>query len=116
VPRWLAHEAKASEVAHLALGPLILLRAGGVVGGEVEVAEGGTCSGHHLLKLLLLLVPKAVLLLIAALAVVVLLGVVIFVGGGVELLPLGVVGDEVGGVTALEAARRRSPPHLAKPV
>jgi hypothetical protein len=59
VPQRLAHEAKAGEVARLALGPLILLGAGGVVTGEVEVAEGGTRSGHYLLKLLLLLlVPK----------------------------------------------------------
>jgi hypothetical protein len=49
VPQWLAHEAKAGEVARLALGPLILLGAGGVIAGEVEVAEGGTRSGHHLL-------------------------------------------------------------------
>jgi hypothetical protein len=89
------------------LGPLILLRDGEVIAGEVEVTEGGTRSGHHLLELLL--VPEAVLLLIIALAVVVPLGVVILVGGGVELLPLEAVGDEVGGVTALEAAPRRSP-------
>jgi hypothetical protein len=115
VPQRLAHEAKVSDVARLALGPLILLRDGGVVTGEVEVVEGCTRSGHHLLKLLLLLVPEAVLLLVVALVVVVLLGVVVLVGG-VELLPLGVVGDEVGGVTALEAAPRRSPPLLAEPV
>jgi hypothetical protein len=42
VPRRLAHEEKASEVTHLALGPLILLGAGGVVAGKVEVAEGST--------------------------------------------------------------------------
>jgi hypothetical protein len=46
-----------------------------------------------------------VLLLVIALAVVVLLDVVVLVGG-VELLPLREVGDEVGGVTALEAAPR----------
>jgi hypothetical protein len=45
----LAHEAKAGEVARLALGPLILLGAGGFIAGEVEVTEGGTRSGHHLL-------------------------------------------------------------------
>jgi hypothetical protein len=44
------------------------------------------------------------LLLVIALAVVVILGVVILVRGGVTLLPLGVVGDEVGDVTALKAA------------
>jgi hypothetical protein len=105
VPWWLAHEAKAGEVIRLALGPLILLGAGGVITGEVEVTEGCTRSGHHLLELhLLLLVPEVVLLLVVALAVVISLGVVILVGGGVELLPLGAVGDEVGGVTTLEAA------------
>jgi hypothetical protein len=106
----------AGEVARLALVPLILLGAGGVVTGEVEVVEGCTHLGHHLLELLLLLVPEAVLLLVVALAVVVPLGVVILVGGGVELLPLRAVGDEVGGVTALEAAPRRSPPLIAEPV
>jgi hypothetical protein len=117
VPRRLSHEAKAGEVAHLTLGPLILLRAGGVIAGEVEVAEGGTCLGHHLLELLLLLVVlEAVLLLIITLAVVIPLGVVILVGGGVELLVLGAVGDEVDGVTALKAAPRRSRPLLAKPM
>jgi hypothetical protein len=65
---------------------------------------------------LLLLIRKTVLLLIVTLAVLVSLGVVILVGGGVEFLPLGAVGDEVGGVTALEAALRRSPPLLAEPV
>jgi hypothetical protein len=103
MPRRLAHEAKAGEVARLALGPLILLGAGGVVAGEVEVAEGGTRSGHHLLELLLLLVPEAVLLALALVAGVVPVVVVVLVGG-VELLPLGAVGDEVGGVAALEAA------------
>jgi hypothetical protein len=93
------------------LGPLILLRAGGVIAREVEVAEGGTCSRHHLLELLLLVVvPKVVLLLVVALVVVVL------VGGGVELLPPGAVSDEVGSVAALEATPRRSPPLLVEPV
>jgi hypothetical protein len=57
------------------------------------------------LELLLLLVPEVILLLVVALAVVVPLGVVIHVGG-VELLPLEAVGDEVGGATTLEAAPR----------
>jgi hypothetical protein len=85
VPRRLAHEAEAGEVTHLALGPLILLRARGVV------AEGYTRSGHHLLELfLLLLVPEAVLLLALALvAGVISIVVVVLVGGGVELLSLG---------------------------
>jgi hypothetical protein len=115
VPRRLAHEAKAGEVTCLVLGPLILLRPGGVIAEEVEVTEGCTHSGHHLLELLLLLVTEAVLLLVVALAIVVLLGVAILVGG-VNLLPLGAVGDEVGGVAALEAAPRRSPPLLVEPV
>jgi hypothetical protein len=46
-----------------------------------------------------------VLLLIVALAIVVSVGVVVLVGG-VELLPLRAVGDEVGGVAALESASR----------
>jgi hypothetical protein len=66
------------------------------------------------LELLLLLVPEVVLLLIVALAVIILLGVVVLVGGGVELLPLGTVDDEVGGVAALEVAPRRSPPLLTE--
>jgi hypothetical protein len=103
VLRRLAHEAKAGKVVWLVLDLLILLWARGVVTGEVEVAKGSIRSGYHFLKLLLLhLVPEVVLLLIIALAVVVPLHVVILVGG-VELLPLGAVNDEVGGVAALEA-------------
>jgi hypothetical protein len=99
------------------LGPLILLGAGGVIAGEVDVAEGCTRSGHHLLELLLLLlVPEAVLLLVVAIFVVIPLGVVVLVRGGVELLPLGAVSDEVGGVATLEATPRRSPPLLVEPV
>jgi hypothetical protein len=116
VPRRLAHEAKASEVVRLALGPLILLGAGGVVTGEVEVAESCTCLGHHLLKFLLLLVPEAVLLLALTLVAGVVLVVVVVLIGGVKLLSLGAVGDEVGGVATLELASRRPPPLLAKPV
>jgi hypothetical protein len=96
-------------------GSLILLRAGGVVVGEVEVAEGCTRSGHHLLALLLL-VPKAVLLLALTLVAGVVPVVVVVLVGGVELLPLGAVGDEVGGVAALEVAPRRAPPLLAESV
>jgi hypothetical protein len=116
VLRRLAHEAKAGEVARLALGPLILLRAGGVVTGEVEVAEGDTRLGHHLLELLLLLVPEAVLLLALALVAGIVPVVVVVLIGGVNLLPLGAVGDEVGGVAALEEAPRRPPHLLAEPV
>jgi hypothetical protein len=54
--------------------------------------------GHHPLELLLL-IPEVVLFLVVALVVGVPLGVVVLVGGGVELLSLGAVGDEVGGVT-----------------
>jgi hypothetical protein len=74
--------------------------------------------GHHLIELLLLLLlllPEVILLVIA-LIVVIPLGLVILVEGGVELLPLGAVGDEVGGVVALDAAPRRSPPLLVKHV
>jgi hypothetical protein len=110
----LTHEAKSGEVAWLTLDLLILLWAGGIVIGEVKVAEGSTRLGHHLLKLLLLLIPEVILLFVIALTVVVLLCVVILVEGGVELLPLGAVGDEVGGVTALKAAPRWSPPLLAE--
>jgi hypothetical protein len=95
---------------------LILLGAGGVVVGEVEVVEGGTRSGHHLLELLLLLVLEAVLLLALALVPGVVPVVVVVLVGGVDLLPLRAVGDEVGGVTTLEAAPRRPPPLLAEPV
>jgi hypothetical protein len=116
VPRRLAHKAKASKVARLTLGPLILLGAEGVIAGEVEVVEGCTRSGHHLLELLLLLVPEAVLLLALALVAGVVPIVVVVLVGGVELLPLGAIDDEVGGVTALEAAPRRPPPLLAEPV
>jgi hypothetical protein len=116
VPQSFAHETKATEVAYLALGVLILFKAGGVIAREVEVTEDYTHSGHHLLKLLLLLlVLEAVLLLVRALvAEVVLVVVIILVGGGVELLPLRAVGDEVGGVATLEAAPRRSPPLLVE--
>jgi hypothetical protein len=106
VLRRLAHEAKTDEVICLTLGPLILLRAGGVITGEVEVAEGCTRSGHHLLELFLL-VPEAVLLLALALIARVIPVVVVVLVRGVKLLPLGEVGDEVNGATALEAAPRR---------
>jgi hypothetical protein len=108
VSRRFAHEAKADEVAWLALDLLILLRAGGVVAGEVKITEGSTRLGHHLLELLLLLrVPKAVIHLVVAIAIVVLLGVVVLVGG-VELLPLGAINDKVGGVAALNFLTSRA--------
>jgi hypothetical protein len=112
VLRQLAHEAKAGEVARLALGLLILLGAGGVVAGEVEVTEDGTRSGRHLLELLL--VPEAVLLLALVLVAGVVPVVVVVLVRGIELLPLGAVDDEVGDVAALEAAPRRHPSLLAE--
>jgi hypothetical protein len=115
VLRRLAHEAKVGEVARLALGPLILLGAGGVIVGEVEVVEVCTRSGHQLLELLLL-IPEAVLILALALVAGVVLVVVVVLVGGVELLPLGAFGDEVGGVAALKAAPRRPPPVLVESV
>jgi hypothetical protein len=115
VPQRLAHEAKAGEVARLALRPLILLGAGGVVAREVEIVEGCTRSGYHLLELLLL-VPEVVLFLALTLVAGVIPVVVVVLVGGVKLLPLGAVGDEVGGVTTLEAAPRRPPPLLADSV
>jgi hypothetical protein len=72
--------------------------------------------GHHLLKLLLLLVPEAVLLLTHALVTGVIPVVVVVLVGGVKHLPLRAVSDEVGCVTALEAAPRRPLPLLAEPV
>jgi hypothetical protein len=113
VSRRLAYKVKAGEVVWLALDLFILLWAGGVIAGEVEVAESSTRSEHHLLELLLL-VPEAVLLLVVALAVVIPLSIVILVGGGVELLSLMVVNDKVSGVTTLEAAPRWSPTLLAE--
>jgi hypothetical protein len=59
--------------------------------------------GHGLLDVLLHVVAEAILLLVVIVfAVVILVGVVLI--GVVVLLPLGAVGDEVGGVTTLEAA------------
>jgi hypothetical protein len=88
------------------LGPLILLGVGGVIAGEVKVTKGCTRSGHHLPKLLLLLVPEAVLLLTLSLVARVIPVVVVVLVGGVKLLHLGAVGDEVGCVTALEPASK----------
>jgi hypothetical protein len=57
-----------------------------------------------------------VLLLALALIAGVIPIVVVVLVRGVKLLPLRAVGDEVGGVTALEAAPRRPPPLVAEPV
>jgi hypothetical protein len=106
VSRRFAHEAKAGKVAFLALRLLILLWAGGVIVGEVEVAEGSTRSRHHLLELLpppLLVIEAVLLLALTLVAGVVPVVIVVLVGGGVELLPFRAIGDEMGGVTALEA-------------
>jgi hypothetical protein len=107
----LSHEANTGEVALLALDLLILLWARGVITGDVEVTQGSKRSGHDLLELLLL-VPEVVLLLVIALvAGVISLGVVVLIGG-VKLLPLGAVSDEVGSVATHEATPRRSSPLL----
>jgi hypothetical protein len=61
-------------------------------------------AAHDLLELLLLLIFEAVVLLVVTLvAGVILVGVVVLIGG-VKLLPLGAVGDKVGGVAALKVA------------
>jgi hypothetical protein len=112
----LAHEAKAGEVVYLALGLLILLWARGVIVGEVEVPKGSTRARHHLLELFLLVVPEAVLLLTITLVTEVIPVVIVVLIGGVKLLPLEAVDDEMSGVAALEAAPRWSAPLLTEPV
>jgi hypothetical protein len=64
--------------------------------------------GHDLLELHLLLISETVLLLVIALitGVIPVVVVLIILIGGVELLPLGAVSDEVSGVAALEATPR----------
>jgi hypothetical protein len=62
--------------------------------------------GHDLLEFLLLLILEAVLLLIVTLATGVISVAVVVLLRGVELLPLGIVGDEVSGAAALKAAPR----------
>jgi hypothetical protein len=116
VSRRLAHEAKAGKVALLVLDLLILLWARGVIIGEVEVAQGSTRSRHDLLELLLLFVPEVVHLLIVTLAAEVIPVDVVVLVGGVELLLLGLVDDDVDGVVALEVTPRWSPPFLVKPL
>jgi hypothetical protein len=66
------------------------------------------------LELLLLLNPEAVLLLALALVAGVIPVFIVILMGGVELLPLEAVGDEMGGVTALKAAHRRPSPLLTE--
>jgi hypothetical protein len=60
--------------------------------------------GHDLLKHLL--ISKVVLVLAVALVLGVIPDGVVVLVGGIELLPLGAAGDDVGGVAALEAAPR----------
>jgi hypothetical protein len=56
------------------------------------------------MELLLVVVFEAVLLLVVALVARVIPVDVVILVGGVELLPLGAISDEVSGITALEAA------------
>jgi hypothetical protein len=58
--------------------------------------------GHDLLDVPLLLVSEGILLLVVVLVII--LVVVVILVRVVVLLPLGAVGDEVGGVATLEAA------------
>jgi hypothetical protein len=102
------------EISLLALDLLILLWAGGVITWEVEVAQDSTRSGHDLLELLILLLISEVILLVVTLVAGVVLIVVVVLVGGVELLPLGPVNDEVSGVAALKVAHRWSPPLLVE--
>jgi hypothetical protein len=60
--------------------------------------------GHDILDVLLL-VPEAILLLVVILVVVVVLVGVVILVRVVKLLPLGLVNDEVGGVTTLKTAQ-----------
>jgi hypothetical protein len=62
--------------------------------------------GHDLLELLLLISEAVLLLVITLIASVILIIVVVVHVGGVELHPLGAIGDEVGSVAALEVAPR----------
>jgi hypothetical protein len=98
----------------LALDLLILFWARGVFNREVEVAQGSTLPGHDLLGLLLVVVSKAVLLLVVIFVVVVIPVGVVVLFGGVKLLPLMAVDEEVGGVVALKAALGWSPPLLVE--
>jgi hypothetical protein len=100
-----AHEVKAGEVILLMLDLLILLWARWIITGEVEVAQGSTHSGHDLLELFLHVLEAVLLLVVALVAGVIPVGVVLLVGG---------VGDKMGGVTALKAAPKWSPPLLAE--
>jgi hypothetical protein len=68
------------------------------------------------MELLLLHIPKVVLLLALALVTGVVSVVVVVLIGGVKLLPLRAVGDEVGSVAALKVAPWCSPPLLVEPM
>jgi hypothetical protein len=113
VPKRFAHKAQTGEVAFVALDLLILLWARGVFTWEVKVTQGSTRSGHDLLELLLVVSEVILLLVVAFVAISVPVGVVVLVGG-VKLLPLVTVNDEVGGVATLKAALGWSPPLLVE--
>jgi hypothetical protein len=74
----------------------------------LETSSSGTSSSSSC--------PEVVLLLALALVAGVIPVVVVVFVGGVELLPLGTVGDEVVGVAALKAAPKRHPPLLVESV
>jgi hypothetical protein len=109
----LGHEAQPGEVVFLALDLLIFFWVGRVITRDVKVAQGSTRSVYDLLEILLLVSEAVLLLVVTLVAGVVPVGVVVLVGG-VELLPLGAVGDEVVGAAALEAAPGWPPPLLAE--
>jgi hypothetical protein len=71
---------------------------------------------HPELLIILLLIPGAVLIPVITLRAGVILVVVVVavLVGAVEFLSLGAVDDEVGGVAALKAATRWSPPLFVK--
>jgi hypothetical protein len=105
----LGHEAQHGEVAYLLLvvDLLILFQTWWVFTWEVEVTQGYTCLRHDLLNVLLL-VPEPILLLVVILVIVVILVGSIVLVGIVVLLPLGAVGDKVGGVATLKTTPRVS--------
>jgi hypothetical protein len=100
----------------VALDLLILLWVGGVITEEVKVAQGSTCSRHDFLEHLLLLIFEVLLFLVVTLVarVILIIVVVVVLIGGVGLLPLMAVSDELGGVVALEATSRWPLPLLAE--
>jgi hypothetical protein len=71
---------------------------------EFSLEKSKSHSRHDLLELLLIIIifEEVLLLVVALIARVVLSGAVILVGG-VELVSLGAIGNEVSGVATLEA-------------